>query len=204
MSLLILLLLNGCVQVFPDPVPPAQVYSFRVEIPPNKDWQNKNWQLSVSEPAANSMLNSRRIAIRFQEKPDSPQTWDYVKGQQWAGRLPQMIQEDLAEQLTRTQKLKGVVKESVALNANYQLLPTLYEFHIEDSLEGPNYVLIQLLMQLRDNKTQKIVASKVFLQKQIAPGKNFPTFKKAFDQAYSILIQDFLDWLLALDLKTEA
>lgn len=201
---MILSLLSGCVQVLPDPAPPAQIYNLSVDVTTNKKWPNRNWQLSVAQPSTSLMLDSQRIAIRFQETPDSPKTWDYVKERKWIERLPSMLQEDFIEQLTNTQKLKGVVKDTVALNADYLLLATLYEFHIDNPFASPAFVSLRLLMQLRDNETQKIVASKVFWQKQTVLEKNFPAFKKAFDQAYSLLVQDFLDWILTVNLKSKA
>ena len=194
------LVLIGCVQVLPDPPPPAKVYSLSVTAPESNTWQNYDLQIGIAEPMANLMLDSDRIAIHFQETLEAPRTWEYVKGKKWFERLPRMLQSSLAEQLTRTQKLKSVVTENVTLDTDYLLLSTLYEFHIEEPFTKPAHVSLRLLVQLRDNSTQKIVAERMFSQDLSVSEKRFSAFKQTFDQAYSMLIKDILDWLLTLKL----
>lgn len=199
--LLIMVTLCGCVQVFPDPGPPPQIFSLNVDVPPNNSWMKRNWQISVAEPTTNLMLNSQRIAIHFQEGNEIPKRWDYVKSKKWIERLPSMLQASIVEQLTKTQKLKGVAPDSITLNSDYSLLTTIYEFHIEEAPTDTSYVTLRLFVQLQDNKSKKIVASKVFSQKQSVPQKTFPAFKQAFDTAYSLLLQDCLNWVLGVDVQ---
>ena len=74
-------------------------------------------QILIAEPSALKALDGQNIVI----KP-SPGSIQYLKGAQWADRLPKIVQARLAETFQRSGSFAGVGKPGEGLAIDYQVI----------------------------------------------------------------------------------
>ena len=83
-------------------------------------------QVLIAEPSALKALDGQNIVI----KP-APGVIQYLKGAQWADRLPKVVQARLAETFQKSGRFGGVGKPGEGLAIDYQVIVDIRAFEVE-------------------------------------------------------------------------
>ena len=82
-------------------------------------------QVLIAEPSALKALDGQNIVI----KP-APGVIQYLKGAQWADRLPKVVQARLAETFQKSGRFGGVGKPGEGLAIDYQVIVEIRAFEV--------------------------------------------------------------------------
>jgi cholesterol transport system auxiliary component len=140
-------------------------------------------QLAIYEPVASVPLDSERIVMRT-----GPDSVAYLKGAQWAGRLPALVQARLLESFENAHALRAVGRPGLV--ANYSLETEIRHFEA-DVPHGQARVEISAKIVTANGRT---VTSKVF-SSDAPVGEDDPaSVTAALDQALSNVLHQIVVW----------
>ena len=107
---------------------------------PDTGRRHSGTQVLIAEPSALKALDGQNIVI----KP-APGVIQYLKGAQWADRLPKVVQARLAETFQKSGRFGGVGKPGEGLAIDYQVIVDIRAFEVRVGAgEGAN---IELFVQ---------------------------------------------------------
>ena len=109
----------------------------------------------IAEPSALKALDGENIVI----KP-SPGVIQYLKGAQWADRLPQIVQARLAETFQRSGSFGGVGKPGEGLAIDYQVIAEIRAFEVR--VDGGEHAEVELFVRILNDRNGVVRASKTF------------------------------------------
>ncbi|WP_244395923.1 ABC-type transport auxiliary lipoprotein family protein [Beijerinckia indica] len=144
-------------------------------------------QLAIAEPVADVPIDSQRIVVRVQDDSVA-----FLRGAQWADRLPSLVQTRLIETFENAHLLREVGRPGMA--ANYTLSTEIRRFELA---VGQNQAVVVIAAQLV-NATGKIVHGRVFSAKAPAVHDDGASATAALDQALSQVMQQIVVWAAPL------
>ena len=109
----------------------------------------------IAEPSALKALDGQNIVI----KP-APGVIQYLKGAQWADRLPKVVQARLADTFQKSGRFGGVGKPGEGLAIDYQVIVDIRAFEV--SVEAGNAADIELFVRCSMTATAQVKASRTF------------------------------------------
>ena len=100
--------------------------TYELTAPAAGDGRGRSYrQILIAEPSALKALDGQNIVIT-----PAPGNIQYLKGAQWADRLPKIVQARLAETFQRSGEFKGVGKPGEGLAIDYQVIVEVRAFQI--------------------------------------------------------------------------
>jgi cholesterol transport system auxiliary component len=145
--------------------------------------ENSRGALAVYEPAAALPVDSQRIVMRT-----GPDTVAYLKGAQWADRLPALIQTRLIESFENAHSLRAVGR--TGLVATYSLQSEIRRFEA-DVPRGLARVEISVRIV---GGNGAILTSKVFAAEAPAAADDAATVTSALDRALADVLRQIVLW----------
>ncbi len=139
-------------------------------------------ELSIAMPTAISLIDSPRIVVRT--GPDHA----YLKGAQWANRLPALLQTRLIESFEKSHRLAAVGGPGLA--AKYTLVTDIRRFEA-DVTHG--VAVVEFYVQLVGAGGQ-ITASQDFVGEAPSPHDDGATVSAALDQALAKVLRQIVTW----------
>jgi cholesterol transport system auxiliary component len=179
--------LSGCA-LFPGGGP-APLDTFELSAPsgPERAAVSKR-QVLIAEPSALKALDGENIVI----KP-APGVIQYLKGAQWADRLPRIVQARLAEAFQRSGSFAGVGKPGEGLAIDYQVIAEIRAFEIQ--LQGSSQAEVELFVRVLNDRNGVVRASRSFkASAPVSAGGGNNAYVEALDRAFGQAAIDIVTW----------
>jgi cholesterol transport system auxiliary component len=197
-SICLILPLIGCGGVLPKK-DPLQIVSPQVHVDPDPSWPQVGWQLSVSRPSANDMIDSRRMAVI-----PAPGRIEVYKGVAWDDTVPDIVQDAVVHAFEDSGKILAVAHQTNGLHTDFMLQLDLRDDQaVYRTPAGPPEIDLTVSARLVDSRTSRVVASHTFREVMPASGTGVAAVAQAFDAALSAVVHDLIGWTLASGQQAE-
>lgn len=183
-------LLPGCALVGGS-TEPLDTYDLSAPAPSAGGGRATRRQVLVAEPSALKSLDSENIVI----KPTAS-TIQYLKGAQWADRLPRVVQARLVETLQHSGRVGGVGKPGEGLAIDYQIIVDIRSFEIR--LDGGDRAEVELYVKVLNDRNGVVRAGRLFSAIAPVSGGSNDAFIDALDRAFAIAAKDIVDWSISI------
>lgn len=184
-ALLLATILAGCA-VLPGGGP-APLDTFDLSAPSVQTGGQSKRQILVTQPVALKALDSQNIVIR-----PSDRSIQFLKGAQWADRLPLIVQARLAETFQRSGSFAGVGKPGEGLAIDYQVIVEVRSFEVR--VNGGEHAEVDLFVRILNDRNGEVRASKSFTASVPVSGSGNAAYVSALDSAFGQAAKDILRW----------
>lgn len=178
-------LASGCALVGKGPAP-LDTYELTA---PDQDAKRRSGgtQILVGEPTALKALDGVNVVIR----PDDGSI-QYLKGAQWADRLPRIVQARLADAYQKSGAFGGVGKPGEGLAIDYQILVDVRAFEVRVS--GGSRAHIELFVKILNDRNGVVRAAKTFVTDAPLSGEGNTAYIGALDAAFNDAASEIVRW----------
>ncbi|ESY13923.1 MULTISPECIES: ABC-type transport auxiliary lipoprotein family protein [unclassified Mesorhizobium] len=183
-AVLLGLTLAGCAALGGKPAP---LDTFELSAPSIDAHGHSRRQILIAQPSALKALDSQNIVI----KP-SDRSIQYLKGAQWADRLPLIVQARLAETFQRSGSFAGVGKPGEGLAIDYQVIVEIRSFEVR--VNGGEHAEVNLFVRILNDRNGEVRASKSFTASAPVSGSGNPAYVNALDSAFGEAAKDIVGW----------
>ena len=168
---------------------PAQKVTYDLPAPSNMGPASKtiNGQLAIPEPTAVAMLQTQRMLLS--PTNDYPNFADFV----WADSIPKLLQARLIESFENYDIAHAPLRTPDIGQADFQLLIDVRRFRI--AVDAEPTVEIELSGRIVD-KNGKVIASRVFEERQKFDKLEPSAAVTAFGDAFGRLAKDMIGWTM--------
>jgi len=147
-------------------------------------------QILVAEPGALKALDGENVVVR-----PSAGSVEFLKGAQWADRLPRVVQARLVEALQATGRLGGVGKPGEGLAIDYQVVTEIRAFEVR--LDGAPRAEVALYVKLLNDRNGVVRAARAFsAAAPLGPGAGNDAYVAALDRAFAQVVRELVPWVL--------
>jgi cholesterol transport system auxiliary component len=147
-------------------------------------------QVLVAEPGALKALDGENVVVR-----PTAGSVEFLKGAQWADRLPRVVQARLVEALQATGRLGGVGKPGEGLAIDYQVVTEIRAFEVR--LDGAPRAQVTLYVKLLNDRNGVVRAARGFsAAAPLAGGAGNDAYIAALDRAFSQAVSEIVPWVL--------
>ena len=153
---------------------------------PAKPAEAPAWTLVVPEPSTLMGFNTDKILLQ----PEGSESVA-VANARWGDNLPILVQAKVVQSFENAGYTQSVSRTRDGLTGDYQLLIDIRRFHISTAKDA--VADIDFVAKLA-NKDGKIIAAKTFQATAPAKSSDAQAYIDAFDQAFSKLEADLVDW----------
>jgi cholesterol transport system auxiliary component len=162
--------------------------TYELTAPAAGDGRGRSYrQILIAEPSALKALDGQNIVIS-----PAPGSIQYLKGAQWADRLPKIVQARLAETFQRSGEFKGVGKPGEGLAIDYQVIVEVRAFQIR--VDGGARADVELFVRLLNDRNGVVRAEKVFTASAPVSGDGNSAYVSALDAAFGQAAVEIVDW----------
>ena len=144
-------------------------------------------QVLIAEPSALKALDGENIVI----KP-SPGVIQFLKGAQWADRLPKIVQARLAETFERSGNFGGVGKPGEGLAIDYQIIAEIRAFEVR--VGAGEQAEVELFIRILNDRNGVVRASRTFNASAPVLGVGNDAYVQALDSAFGQAAVDIVAW----------
>ncbi|TIM21692.1 MAG: ABC transporter, partial [Mesorhizobium sp.] len=116
----------------------------------------------------------------------------YLKGAQWADRLPLIVQARLAETFQRSGSFAGVGKPGEGLAIDYQVIVEVRSFEVR--VDGGQHAEVELFVRILNDRNGEVRASKSFNATAPVSGSGNQAYVDALDRAFGDAAKDIVRW----------
>jgi cholesterol transport system auxiliary component len=166
---------------------PAPLDTYELSAPSVDAHGHSRRQILIAQPSALKALDSQNIVI----KP-SDRSIQYLKGAQWADRLPLIVQARLAETFQRSASFAGVGKPGEGLAIDYQVIVEIRSFEVR--VEGGEHAQVDLFVRLLNDRNGEVRASKSFTASDPVSGSGNAAYVGALDRAFGDAARQIVRW----------
>ena len=144
-------------------------------------------QILIAEPSALKALDGENIVI----KP-APGVIQYLKGAQWADRLPRILQARLAETFQRSGHFSGVGKPGEGLAIDYQIIAEIRSFEVR--VDNGERAYVELFVRILNDRNGVVRASRTFEVNAPVSGTGNDAYVAALDRAFGETALEIVAW----------
>ncbi len=144
-------------------------------------------QILVAQPSALKALDSQNIVIKTGSR-----SIEYLKGAQWADRLPLIVQARLAETFQRSGSFAGVGKPGEGLAIDYQVITEIRAFGVRADRGGTAEV--DIFVRLLNDRNGEVRAAKEFSASAPVSGSGNRAYVDAMNRAFGQVATEIVDW----------
>lgn len=144
-------------------------------------------QILIAEPSALKALDGENIVIAT-----SPGSIQYLKGVQWADRLPKIVQARLAETFQRSGRFRGVGRPGEGLAIDYQVIVDIRAFEVR--VDGAAQANVELFVRLLNDRNGTVRAEKTFSAAVPVTGAGNAAYINALDAAFGSATVEIVTW----------
>jgi cholesterol transport system auxiliary component len=184
-----LLTLGGC--LLTGTATPVMVFSPVVQIQPQEEWPEVDWQLMVVRPNADQMHDSQRILVR----PEASRLQVYG-GSTWADSLPDMLHSMLLRAFEDSGRIHAVTRQSSSMRARFGLILDVRAFEAVYDGEPNPAADIQIHAKLVHVPSTRVVAARTFRHWQRSGGTDVSSVVDAFTLGTRAFIDELVGWTL--------
>lgn len=175
------LLLSGCART-----PTLDTYELSAPNP-REGAQKRGVQVLIAEPSALKALDGQNIVIE-----PAPGVIQYLKGAQWADRLPKVVQARLADSFQKSGRFGGVGRPGEGLAIDYQVIVDIRAFAVR--VGGGDRADIELFVRVLNDRDGVVKASRTFEASAPVTGAGNDAFVAALDAAFGAAAVDIVNW----------
>ncbi len=144
-------------------------------------------QILIADPSALKALDGQNIVIKT-----GPGVIQYLKGAQWADRLPEIVQARLAETFQKSGRFGGVGKPGEGLAIDYQVLAEIRSFDIR--VNGSRSARVEIFVKLLNDRNGVVRAARTFTAAASVNGSSNDDYVGALDRAFGEAATEIVDW----------
>ena len=181
---LLVLAVAGCAALGGKPAP---LDTFELSAPSVDVHAHSRRQILIAQPSALKALDSQNIVIR-----PSDRSIQFLKGAQWADRLPLIVQARLAETFQRSGSFAGVGKPGEGLAIDYQIIVEVRSFEVR--VNGGEHADVDLFVRILNDRNGEVRASKNFTASAAVSGSGNAAYVGALDNAFGQAAKDIVRW----------
>jgi cholesterol transport system auxiliary component len=148
-------------------------------------------QILIAEPGALKPLDGENIVI----KP-APGSIEYLKGAQWADRLPLVVQSKLAESFQASGAFSGVGTPGEGLAIDYQVVAELRSFEIR--VDSSSRAEVEIFVRILNDRNGVVRAAKLFKASAPVSGSGNDAYASALDAAFDSAGGEIVGWVDSL------
>lgn len=147
-------------------------------------------QILIAAPSALKALDGENVVVR-----SGPNSISFLKGAQWADRLPNIVQSRLVQAFESTGRLGGVGRPGDGLAIDYQVISNIRTFNIDAS--AGETAVVEIAVKLLNDKNGTVRASRVFRSSAPVSGAGNASYIAALDRAFDEATSDIVKWTLS-------
>ncbi len=145
-------------------------------------------QVLIAQPTALKALDGQNIVI----KP-APGVIQYLKGAQWADRLPEVVQARLAETFQKSGRFGGVGMPGEGLAIDYQVIVDIRTFEVR--VDRGDQAEIELYVRVLNDRNGTVKASRTFeATAPVSGGEGNDAYVNALDAAFGEAAAAIVKW----------
>ena len=190
-ALPVLLALAGCSILGSEQRDPVTIYAPDVRVAPDPGWPQVAWTLIVAKPTAARVIDSPRISVR-----PTPGELQVYRGVSWALPATDMLQDAVQRTLEDSGKIPAVASADAGILGDYKLVMDLRRFEADYAGGAMPAAVVEVNAKLVNNRDQRVVASRTFLQQKPASGVDVAQVATAFEEALKAATADIAGWVL--------
>jgi len=184
-TLVLSIMLSGCALLGGGSKP---LDTYELTAPAAGDGRGRsNRQILIAEPSALKALDGQNIVIS-----PAPGSIEFLKGAQWADRLPKVVQAKLAETFQRSGEFRGVGRPGEGLAIDYQVIVDVRSFQVR--VDGGAHADVELFVRLLNDRNGTVRAGKVFTATAPVRGEGNGAYVDALDAAFGQAAVEIVDW----------
>lgn len=145
-------------------------------------------QILIAEPGALKALDGQNIVIRT----GGPGSIQFLKGAQWADRLPLVVQAKLAQAFQSAGGFSGVGTPGEGLAIDYQVVAELRAFEVK--VGGGTHAEVEIYVRLLNDRNGTVKASKVFRASAPVSGEGNDAYVRGLDAAFGAVGAEIVTW----------
>ncbi len=166
---------------------PAPLDTFDLSAPSVSARGRSSRQVLIAQPAALKALDSQNIVVRT-----GAHSIEYLKGAQWADRLPLIVQARLAETFQRSGSFAGVGTPGEGLAIDYQVITEIRAFGVRADKGGVAEVVI--FARLLNDRNGEVRAAREFSASAPVSGSGNQAYVGALDRAFGKVATEIVNW----------
>ena len=179
------LLLQGC--AFLGGGTPA-LDTYELSAPTPKDGpRHPRLQVLIVEPSALKALDGQNIVVR-----PAPGVIEYLKGAQWADRLPRVVQARLADAFQKSGRFGGVGKPGEGLAIDYRVIVDIRAFDV--MVGQDNQANVVLFVRVLNDRNGEVKASRTFQTSAPVSGSGNDSYVAALNTAFGQAASEIVRW----------
>jgi len=144
-------------------------------------------QVLIAEPSALKALDGENVVIKT-----APGSIQYLKGAQWADRLPKIVQARMAETFQTSGAFSGVGRPGEGLAIDYQVITEIRAFEVR--VDGAQRAEVALFVRLLNDRNGTVRASQLFEAAAPVSGAGNDGYIGALDAAFGRALTDVVAW----------
>lgn len=184
--LLVAVSLSGCALLGSGP-PPLDTYDLSAPDAPAARGRHHG-QILIAEPGALKALDGQNIVIKT-----GPGAIQFLKGAQWADRLPLVVQAKLAQAFQSAGGFNGVGTPGEGLAIDYQVVAELRAFEVR--VGGGAHAEVEIYVRLLNDRNGTVKASKVFRASAPVSGEGNDAYVRGLDAAFGAAGAEIVEWV---------
>lgn len=178
-------LLSGCALLRGAP-PPLDTYELSAPVAEAARGK-RSMQILIAEPSALKALDGQNIVIK-----SAPGAIEFLKGAQWADRLPKIVQARLAETFQRSGAFRGVGRPGEGLAIDFQVLVEIREFEVR--VNGSRTAVVDLFVKILNDRNGEVRASRNFKASSPVLGAGNNAYITGLDRAFGEAASGIVGW----------
>jgi cholesterol transport system auxiliary component len=148
-------------------------------------------QILIAAPSALKALDGENIVVR-----SGPNSISFLKGAQWADRLPNIVQSRLVQAFESTGRLGGVGRPGEGLAIDYQVISDIRTFNI--NVSSGRIAIVEIAIKILNDKNGTVRAVRVFRATSPVSGEGNASYIAALDRAFDNASSDIVTWTLSV------
>jgi cholesterol transport system auxiliary component len=144
-------------------------------------------QVLIAEPSAIKALDGQNIVIRTR-----PGEIQFLKGAQWADRLPKVVQARLAETFQKSGRFGGIGKPGEGLAIDYQVIVDIRSFEVK--VENGSVANVVFYVRVLNDRDGVVKASKTFESNALASGTGNDAYVASLNAAFREAAAAIVGW----------
>ncbi|WP_421925122.1 ABC-type transport auxiliary lipoprotein family protein [Neoaquamicrobium sediminum] len=182
------MLLPGCAALPGGGPAPLDTYDLTSAAAQTNGPRRSRTQILIAEPTALKVLDGENVVIR-----PSAGTVEFLKGAQWADRLPRIVQSRLAETMQASGRYGGVGKPGEGLAIDYQIVTEIRAFEIR--VDGSSRADIRLYVKVLNDRNGVVRAARTFQAQAPVGGAGNDAYVGALDRAFGQVSGEISSWV---------
>jgi cholesterol transport system auxiliary component len=168
-------------------VKPPPLDTFELTAPSVAAQHHSRRQILIAEPSALKALDGQNIVIKT-----SSDSIQYLKGAQWADRLPLIVQARLAEAFQRSGSFAGVGKPGDGLAIDYKIMTEVRAFDIR--VGSGEHAQVELFVRLLNDRNGEVRATRNFSASAPVRGGGNQAYVAALNRAFGEAASEIVRW----------